>query len=121
MGVMDQLIEECIIGTDYMHFQQLLNCTQNQRENLEWWNEAPFFGNPIECPPHRRKLSRREKRYERLKFQATKENNHPTRVVAENCSAPISFRQHQREDPTLTHAWRTAKSEETDEVGPYFL
>ncbi|KAJ1139477.1 hypothetical protein NDU88_005848 [Pleurodeles waltl] len=121
VGIMPRLIEECIIGTDYIHFQELLDYVRDSKQTKDWWGEAPFSESDIECPLYRRKLSRREKRQGKGDYRKTKGDNTYGEIVAEIHEVPSTFVQQQREDPSLNNAWRSAVTEETEEVGPYFI
>ncbi|KAJ1080578.1 hypothetical protein NDU88_000773 [Pleurodeles waltl] len=115
MGVMSQLIEECIIGTDYRHFPELLDHVRKPKIHQDWWFEAPFSDSNIEGPLPRRILSRKEKREIKVQFRSQDKQDQTQRLIAEVHDAPLSFHQQQREDPSLAQAWKSAKNEETEE------
>ncbi|KAJ1192580.1 hypothetical protein NDU88_001887 [Pleurodeles waltl] len=121
MGLMSNLIEECIIGTDYEHFQEILDYVRQPTLTQDWWRDAPFSDSSIESPTIRRKLSRREKRIEKSNYLGKESSGSDTSIIAETHEVPVSFPQQQRTDPSLAHAWKSAREEETEEVGPYFL
>ncbi|XP_069063479.1 uncharacterized protein [Pleurodeles waltl] len=62
MGLVEQLVEEAIIGTDFSEFPQVLDSLRQLEETNNWWKDAPFSSEPLSPPRVRPKLSRKEKR-----------------------------------------------------------
>ncbi|KAJ1153116.1 hypothetical protein NDU88_005882 [Pleurodeles waltl] len=75
-----------------------------------WWDEAPFGTTEIEARPLRKKLSRKEKREQRQEYQnpLTPETPEPVPQTDTVLTIAGTFRQAQREDPTLKNTWQQA-------------
>ncbi|XP_069071933.1 uncharacterized protein [Pleurodeles waltl] len=116
VGLMDNLIEECVIGTDYQRFHEILDQTRKKDPVDEWWGTAPFWEASICSSPTRKKLTRRERRAEKHRFATKQVQKEEGGLVAHIETAPISFRMSQHEDPTLGNAWKNAKPASTGEV-----
>ncbi|XP_069089507.1 uncharacterized protein [Pleurodeles waltl] len=121
VGLMDDLIEECVIGTDYQRFDEILDQTRKNKPIDDWWGTAPFREDSIYSSPTRKKLTCKEKRAEKHRYAAKQVRKEEEGLVALIDTAPISFRMSQHEDPSLVNAWKNAKTASTGEVGPYFL
>ncbi|KAJ1154407.1 hypothetical protein NDU88_007159 [Pleurodeles waltl] len=92
-----------IIGTDYEDFVPLLTKASKEYPTNTWWEDAPYGSADVEETTIRPKLSRKQKRQQRQSHQA-KPKADPTRPAyqpAAVLAAAGSFRQAQREDPTL--------------------
>ncbi|KAJ1130222.1 hypothetical protein NDU88_008578 [Pleurodeles waltl] len=61
VGVIPDLGEDMIIGTDYDAFAHLLNNANQDHMANSWWKEAPFVSTDIEESSIRRKLSKKKK------------------------------------------------------------
>ncbi|KAJ1149271.1 hypothetical protein NDU88_002083 [Pleurodeles waltl] len=106
VGVIPELGEDMIIGTDYEAFPQLLNTANQDHISDSWWEEAPFVSFNIEGNNPIRKLSKAQKRKQNRLYQ--KETVSSKTPVPDSPKAIMSmagqFQQAQREDPTLKNA-----------------
>ncbi|KAJ1085401.1 hypothetical protein NDU88_005533 [Pleurodeles waltl] len=110
VGMISNLGEDLILGTDYVNFTPLLEKACQENIANVWWDEAPFGTTEIDARPLRKKLSRKEKREQRQKYlnPLTPETSEPVPQTATVLTIAGSFRQTQREDPTLKNAWQQA-------------
>ncbi|KAJ1153088.1 hypothetical protein NDU88_005855 [Pleurodeles waltl] len=65
VGVIPNLGQDLILGTDYVNFTTLLEKAGQEHVNNAWWEEAPFKANEIEARTPQNKLSRKQKREQR--------------------------------------------------------
>ncbi|KAJ1208980.1 hypothetical protein NDU88_004359 [Pleurodeles waltl] len=110
VGVIPNLGEDLILGTDYVNFTSLLDKAGQEQVNSAWWEEAPFGASEEENRKPRIKLSRKQKREQRREYRNFRDlkNLDPTTSPAVICTIKGDFRQCQHEDPTLKHAWHQA-------------
>ncbi|KAJ1198773.1 hypothetical protein NDU88_002612 [Pleurodeles waltl] len=102
--------EDIIIGTDYDAFAYLLNNANQEHTANLWWKEAPFVTSEIEEHSISKKLSKKQKCKQK---QGYRRKDDDTQLSVPTDPKPImtvagSFRQVQREDPTLKNAWHSA-------------
>ncbi|KAJ1201432.1 hypothetical protein NDU88_005241 [Pleurodeles waltl] len=122
VGVIPDLGEDMIIGTDTEAFPQLLDTANQDNVPVSWWEEAPFVSSNVEGSSPRRKLSKAQKRMQKQLYQ--KETITSNTPVPDPPKAIMStagqFQQAQREDPTLKNAWQISLSPDDPSVGPTF-
>ncbi|KAJ1202791.1 hypothetical protein NDU88_006587 [Pleurodeles waltl] len=118
VGLVEQLVEEAIIGTDFSEFPQLLDSLRQLEETNNWWKDAPFSNMPLSPSRVRPKLTRKEKRIIKKAYNQDRSNRVITKVLA--LTALPSFRTSQREDPSLIHAWKSARPRNPQDKGPSF-
>ncbi|KAJ1118595.1 hypothetical protein NDU88_006786 [Pleurodeles waltl] len=102
--------EDLILGTDYANFTPLLEKACQEDITSTRWEEAPYGTAKVEEIPLRKKLSRKQKREQRQEYHATPtpDSHKPSPRAATVLTTVGSFRQAQREDPTLKNAWQQA-------------
>ncbi|KAJ1165248.1 hypothetical protein NDU88_005676 [Pleurodeles waltl] len=88
-----------------------------------WWKEAPFVSSEIEEHSIRRKLSKKKKREQKQGYRINSDD--PKLAVSTDPKAIMSvagsFRQAQREDPTLKNAWHSFPKEDLTNQGTPFM
>ncbi|KAJ1118703.1 hypothetical protein NDU88_006891 [Pleurodeles waltl] len=108
VGMIPNLGEDLILGTDYVDFAPLLEKACQEHTTNTWWGEALFVTTKIEARPLRKKLSRKRKREQRLEYQ-NPQSHEITKTISQTATVLTiggDFRQAQREDPTLKNAWQ---------------
>ncbi|KAJ1144789.1 hypothetical protein NDU88_011084 [Pleurodeles waltl] len=110
VGVIPNLGEDLILGTDYVGFTSLLEKAGQEHINNTWWEEAPFGASEEETRKPRIKLSRKQKREQQRVHQSLRdprkpESNSPPAMI---CTTSGDLRQGQHDDPTLKNAWHQA-------------
>ncbi|KAJ1157237.1 hypothetical protein NDU88_009952 [Pleurodeles waltl] len=110
VGVIPNLGEDLILGMDYVNFTSLLERAGQEQVNNAWWKEVPFGVSEEENRKPRIKLSIKQKREQRRKYQHARDpiNSDPKTPPAIICTITGDFRQCQHEDLTLKHAWHQA-------------
>ncbi|KAJ1181686.1 hypothetical protein NDU88_006888 [Pleurodeles waltl] len=110
IGVIPDLGENMIIGTDYCAFAHLLNNVNQDHIANSWWNDAPLVSSEIEEHNTRRKLSKKQKREQKQGYWTNSDPTKPSVTAVPKAIMSIAgrFRQAQREDPTLKNAWQIA-------------
>ncbi|KAJ1167797.1 hypothetical protein NDU88_008185 [Pleurodeles waltl] len=106
VGMIPTLGEDLIIRTDYENFTPLLaRASQDYVTNI-WWEEAPYGKAEVEESPLRLKLNRKQKREQWQYYNAAPAMGSPKPgpQAATVLTMIESFRQAQREDPTLKNA-----------------
>ncbi|KAJ1088695.1 hypothetical protein NDU88_001851 [Pleurodeles waltl] len=119
VGVIPNLGEDLILGTDYVDFTSLLNEAGDELVHNAWWEEVPFGVGEEESRKPQVKLSRKQKREQRRMYQLARD---PRSTDSKDPPAIIytitgDSRQCQHEDLTLKHAWHQALNPD-DHVGP---
>ncbi|KAJ1089716.1 hypothetical protein NDU88_002861 [Pleurodeles waltl] len=69
VGVIPNLGEDLILGTDYVDFTSLLEKASQEHVHKAWWEEAPFGASEEESRKPRITLSRKQKREQRWEHQ----------------------------------------------------
>ncbi|KAJ1218094.1 hypothetical protein NDU88_005680 [Pleurodeles waltl] len=110
VGMIPGLGDDLILGTDYANFTPLLAKACQENVTYTWWGEAPYGRAEVEERPLRLKLSIKQKREQRREYHATTAPGllEPAPQAATVLTTIGSFRQAQREDPTLKNAWQQA-------------
>ncbi|KAJ1100627.1 hypothetical protein NDU88_005708 [Pleurodeles waltl] len=108
VGMIPHLGEDLILGTDNKNFTPLLEKACQENMANAWWDEAPFGTTEIDVRPMRKKLSRKEKREQQQEYRDRLPPEIPEFVPQTGTVLTIAgtFRQAQREDPTLKNAWQ---------------
>ncbi|KAJ1088663.1 hypothetical protein NDU88_001819 [Pleurodeles waltl] len=110
VGAISDLVEELIIGTGYVAFQELLDSLTHTNLTEAWWAEAPFPKVEIEKNIPRERLTKKQKRNQKKTYHRENNDNNgknpnPKKHVL---SVAGNFRQSQLEYPTLKQAWHNA-------------
>ncbi|KAJ1189515.1 hypothetical protein NDU88_006260 [Pleurodeles waltl] len=110
VGVIPNLGEDFILGTDYGDFTSLLEKAGQEHLYATWWEEALFGASEEETRKPRIKLSRKQKIEQRWEYQNLRDPRklEPHLPSATVCTTTGDFRQGQCEDPTLKNAWHQA-------------
>ncbi|KAJ1154992.1 hypothetical protein NDU88_007730 [Pleurodeles waltl] len=110
VGVIPDLGEDLILGTDYVDFISLLEKASQEHGNNAWCEEAPFGASEDEVRTPRIKLSRKQKREQRREHRNfhNLRNLDPAPHTATIFTTTGEFRQAEHEDPTLKNAWHQA-------------
>ncbi|KAJ1149643.1 hypothetical protein NDU88_002449 [Pleurodeles waltl] len=97
VGMIPNLGEDLILGTDYVNFTPLLEKACQENIANAWWNEALFGTTEMEARPLRKKLSRKEKREQRQEYRnpLTPETPEPVPQTATVLTIAGTFRQAQ--------------------------
>ncbi|KAJ1199445.1 hypothetical protein NDU88_003279 [Pleurodeles waltl] len=110
IGIIPNLGEDLILGTDNPDFSPLLEKACHEDVTSAWWEKAPHGVVEVEERPLKKKLSRKQKREQRKEYHATPTTDTHMSVLraATVLKSTGSFRQAQREDPTLKKSWQQA-------------
>ncbi|KAJ1156144.1 hypothetical protein NDU88_008868 [Pleurodeles waltl] len=108
VGMIPHLGVVLILGTDYENFTPLLEKACQENIANAWWATARFGTTEIDVRPERKKLSRKEKREQRQEYRNHIPHEIPESIPQTGTVVTIAgtFRQAQREDPTLKNAWQ---------------
>ncbi|KAJ1185969.1 hypothetical protein NDU88_002754 [Pleurodeles waltl] len=77
VGVITNLGEDLILGTDYVDFISLLEKARQEHVNNDWWEEATFGASEEETRKPQLKLSRKQKREQQWKYHNLQEPRNP--------------------------------------------
>ncbi|KAJ1121402.1 hypothetical protein NDU88_009511 [Pleurodeles waltl] len=105
VGVIPNLGEDLILGTDYVDFTSLQEKAGQERIHNAWWEEAPFGVSEEDTKLQRIKLSRKQKREHRRNHHRHDDPN-PSPAIVRTITGDL--RQCQHEDITRKHAWHQA-------------